>query len=251
MATGVLVIGIERATKILGLLDRDRQVVRRPPSGWGRPRPPRTPKAKCCRRFRPIDVTDARHRGAPSPALRGRHRPGAVGGQRDQGRRPARLQAGPGGQDGRAGRAQGADRAVRRRSPSPAEVRPASSTSTSRWTVRRAPTSGRWPATSAPTLGVGGHLTALRRTRVGRFGLGEAHTLERLADAPRLSYSLDEACLLVFPRRDLTAEEAESARHGRALKPCGHRRCLCGRGARRTTSSRCCPTRRHAPSRWW
>jgi tRNA pseudouridine55 synthase len=71
------------------------------------------------------------------------------------------------------------------------------------------------------TLGVGGHLTALRRTRVGRFGLGEAHTLERLADAPRLSYSLDEACLRVFPRRDLTAEEAESARHGRALKPAG------------------------------
>ncbi|HEY6576943.1 MAG TPA: tRNA pseudouridine(55) synthase TruB [Mycobacterium sp.] len=71
------------------------------------------------------------------------------------------------------------------------------------------------------TLGVGGHLTALRRTRVGRFGLGEAHTLERLADDPRLSYSLDEACLQVFPRRDLTAEEAESARHGRALKPAG------------------------------
>jgi tRNA pseudouridine55 synthase len=71
------------------------------------------------------------------------------------------------------------------------------------------------------TLGVGGHLTALRRTGVGRFGLGEAHTLERLADAPRLSHSLDEACLLVFPRRDLTAEEAESARHGRALKPAG------------------------------
>jgi tRNA pseudouridine55 synthase len=70
-------------------------------------------------------------------------------------------------------------------------------------------------------LGVGGHLTALRRTRVGRFGLGEAHTLDHLADAPQLSYSLDEACLLVFPRRDLTAEEAESARHGRALKPAG------------------------------
>jgi tRNA pseudouridine55 synthase len=71
------------------------------------------------------------------------------------------------------------------------------------------------------TLGVGGHLTALRRTRVGRFGLGEAHTLEHLADAPQLSYSLDAACLLVFPRRDLTAEEAESASHGRALTPAG------------------------------
>ena len=70
-------------------------------------------------------------------------------------------------------------------------------------------------------LGVGGHLTALRRTRVGRFGLDEARTLDELADAPRLSYPLDEACLLGFPRRDLTADEAESAGHGRALEPAG------------------------------
>ena len=35
------------------------------------------------------------------------------------------------------------------------------------------------------------------------------------------SYSLDEACLQSFPRRDLTAEEAESTRHGRALEPAG------------------------------
>jgi tRNA pseudouridine55 synthase len=66
-------------------------------------------------------------------------------------------------------------------------------------------------------LGVGGHLTALRRTRVGRFGLAEAHTLDSLADAPRLSYSLDEACLLTFARRDLTVEEATAAGHGRPL----------------------------------
>lgn len=67
-------------------------------------------------------------------------------------------------------------------------------------------------------LGVGGHLTALRRTRVGGFGLGEARMLEALADEPRLSYSLDEACLLAFPRRDLTADEAESVSHGRPLE---------------------------------
>ena len=70
-------------------------------------------------------------------------------------------------------------------------------------------------------LGVGGHLTALWRTRVGRFGLDEARTLDELAEAPLLSYTLDEACLLAFPRRDLTAEEAESARHGRPLNPAG------------------------------
>ncbi len=70
-------------------------------------------------------------------------------------------------------------------------------------------------------LGVGGHLTALRRTRVGRYGLGEAHTLDELADSPQLSYSLDEACLLGFPRRELSDSESESASNGRALAPCG------------------------------
>ena len=96
-----------------------------------------------------------------------------------------------------------------------------SSTSTSRWTARRAPTSARWPATSARTLGVGGHLTALRRTRVGRFRARPGAHAGGARRAPRLSYSLDEACLLAFPRRDLTGEEAEDRRHGRALEPAG------------------------------
>ena len=71
------------------------------------------------------------------------------------------------------------------------------------------------------TLGVGGHLTALRRTRVGRFGLDQARTLDDLAEQPRLSYSLDEACLQSFPRRDLSPAEAEDTGHGRPLKPAG------------------------------
>jgi tRNA pseudouridine55 synthase len=70
-------------------------------------------------------------------------------------------------------------------------------------------------------LGVGGHLTALRRTRVGRFGLDQARTLDELADEPRLSYSLDDACLLAFERRELTVGEADAASHGRALDPAG------------------------------
>lgn len=71
------------------------------------------------------------------------------------------------------------------------------------------------------TLGVGGHLIALRRTASGRFGLDQARTLDELAESARLSYSLDEACLLSFPRRELTAGEAESAAHGRVLEPAG------------------------------
>ncbi|WP_255064093.1 tRNA pseudouridine(55) synthase TruB [Mycolicibacterium arenosum] len=70
-------------------------------------------------------------------------------------------------------------------------------------------------------LGVGGHLTALRRTRVGRYGLDEARTLDALAESPRLSHSLDEACLLGFPRRDLSADEVVAVGHGRALRAAG------------------------------
>lgn len=70
-------------------------------------------------------------------------------------------------------------------------------------------------------LGVGGHLTALRRTRAGSFGLDQARTLDELGEAPRLSYSLDDACLQTFPRRDLTADEALDASHGRPLTPAG------------------------------
>jgi tRNA pseudouridine55 synthase len=71
------------------------------------------------------------------------------------------------------------------------------------------------------TLAVGAHLTALRRTRVGRFGLDQARSLEELADRPELSCTLDEACLQMFPRRGLTAEEADAAANGRALTPAG------------------------------
>lgn len=70
-------------------------------------------------------------------------------------------------------------------------------------------------------LGVGGHLTALRRTSVGRFGLDQAYPLDELTEHPRLSYSMDEACLLIFPRRELSAEEAEATRNGRSLEPAG------------------------------
>jgi tRNA pseudouridine55 synthase len=70
-------------------------------------------------------------------------------------------------------------------------------------------------------LAVGGHLTALRRTRVGRFDVHQARSLDELAERPQLSFTLDEACLHMFPRRDLNAEEADAAANGRALTPAG------------------------------
>ncbi len=70
-------------------------------------------------------------------------------------------------------------------------------------------------------LAVGGDLTALRRTRVGRFGLDQARSLDELTERPKLSLTLDEACLQMFPRRELTAGEADAAANGRALTPAG------------------------------
>jgi len=70
-------------------------------------------------------------------------------------------------------------------------------------------------------LGVGGHLTSLRRTRVGRFGLDQSHSLDDLAEQPRLNWTLDEACLLMFPRRELSTEEAEATSNGRPLSAAG------------------------------
>ena len=70
-------------------------------------------------------------------------------------------------------------------------------------------------------LQVGGHLTALRRTRVGDFDLAEARTLEQLGERAELSYSLDDACTLAFPRRELSPDETEATSHGRPLEPGG------------------------------
>ena len=63
-------------------------------------------------------------------------------------------------------------------------------------------------------LGVGGHLTALRRTKVGPFGLDLARTLEELAEHPSLSLDVDAAALASFPARQVTDAEAESLTHG-------------------------------------
>jgi tRNA pseudouridine55 synthase len=70
-------------------------------------------------------------------------------------------------------------------------------------------------------LGVGGHLTALRRTRVGPFDLAHARTLEQLESDPTLSLPLDDAVAVAFPRRDLDIEAAGDVRHGRPLPPVG------------------------------
>ncbi|STX15613.1 tRNA pseudouridine synthase B [Kocuria rosea] len=73
-------------------------------------------------------------------------------------------------------------------------------------------------------LGVGGHLTALRRTRVGAWTLEDASTLEELAaevaaGRPLPVTSLEEAAAGLFPVRRLTAAEAQDVAHGRRIGP--------------------------------
>jgi tRNA pseudouridine55 synthase len=69
-------------------------------------------------------------------------------------------------------------------------------------------------------LGVGGHLTALRRTRVGPYGLAQARTLEQLAGAFAL-LPLAEAARVAFPARELDADEARRLAHGMRLDAVG------------------------------
>lgn len=67
----------------------------------------------------------------------------------------------------------------------------------------------------------GGHLTALRRTQVGPFGLRHARPLDVLAEHPTLSLDLDSAVALAFPRRDVTLREANALAHGQRLSAAG------------------------------
>src|SRR5690348_11716223 len=62
-------------------------------------------------------------------------------------------------------------------------------------------------------LGVGGHLTALRRTRVGPFTLAQARTLDELATAPDpVSLPLLDAVRAAMPVRTVDADEARTDR---------------------------------------
>ena len=67
-------------------------------------------------------------------------------------------------------------------------------------------------------LGVGGHLTALRRTRVGGHGLAVARTLEQL-EAELTLQPLADAARATFAVRELTGDEARDLSHGKRIGP--------------------------------
>jgi len=69
-------------------------------------------------------------------------------------------------------------------------------------------------------LGTGGHLTALRRTRVGPYTVAMARSLDELAASLEVS-PLAAAAAAAVPRRELTAEEATKVSHGARLPALG------------------------------
>ena len=72
------------------------------------------------------------------------------------------------------------------------------------------------------SLGVGGHLTALRRTRVGGYPLAMARSLDELEawppDVPLDVLPLADAARATFPVRELTAVEAAALSYGKRIE---------------------------------
>jgi tRNA pseudouridine55 synthase len=78
------------------------------------------------------------------------------------------------------------------------------------------------------SLGVGGHLTRLRRTRSGHYDLSQARTLDQLAEAAAspgnvasLVMPMASAAEAGFPSWRLTAEQARSLAFGSRLPGAG------------------------------
>lgn len=69
-------------------------------------------------------------------------------------------------------------------------------------------------------LGAGGHLTALRRTRVGDFVVDQSHSLEELAEQGAAQYvvPLQEAASAAFPCRALSESEVTKLGYGQRIE---------------------------------
>lgn len=219
MATGVLVIGIERATKILGLLtatDKSYFATIR----LGQTTSTEDAEGEVLQSVSAAAVTESQLESAIAPLRGGIDQiPSAVSAIKVDGKRAYQLV-----RDGQTvelkPRRVRIDRfevrEVRREVGLPGVVDVDVDVDCTSGTYIRA-----LARDVGAALGVGGHLTALRRTRVGAFGLEQARTLEQLADDPALSCTLDQACLHAFPRRDLTENEAIDVGHGRPLQSAG------------------------------
>jgi tRNA pseudouridine55 synthase len=72
-------------------------------------------------------------------------------------------------------------------------------------------------------LGIGGHLTALRRTRVGPFEVADAATLEALAEqGASMLTSPAEVAARLFPVLEVDAAQSRDLGHGKLLTVADH-----------------------------
>jgi tRNA pseudouridine55 synthase len=94
-------------------------------------------------------------------------------------------------------------------------------------------------------VGTGGHLTRLRRTRVGGYGIDQAHTLDQLAESFEV-LPLAQAASTAFPGRQLTADEARRLAHGGRLAAAAVAAGADVTGAAAVTDTRA-PTAAYAP----
>ena len=67
-------------------------------------------------------------------------------------------------------------------------------------------------------LGVGGHLTALRRTKIGSYLIEQAQDLEGLSEEKLSVLPIEEAATQQFSVRELSDQEVIDLRHGKRLK---------------------------------
>lgn len=220
MATGVLVVGIERATKILGLLtatDKSYTATIR----LGQSTSTEDAEGELLQELSASDVTAAQIEAVIAP-LRGRIEqiPSTVSAIKVDGKRAYQLA-----REGQTVELKARPVRVDRFDVLAVRHEPQVGAGVVDVDVTVDCTSGTYIRALArdvgTALGVGAHLTALRRTRVGGFGMDHARTLEQLGERAELSFSLDEACLHAFPRRDIDEVEALDVSHGRALTPTG------------------------------
>ena len=235
MATGVLVVGVEKATRLLGhltLTDKEYQATIRLgqatdtgdaegtviPAG---PAAQLAPSHLAPAQLTPAQLTLAQVQAAAA-ALTGEIQqvPPTVSAIKVGGRRAYQL--------------------TREGTPPVLEPRPVTVRSFTVQAVRPAPDGGAGELLDADVevrcssgtyiralardmgeaLGVGGHLTRLRRTRVGPYDLRAAHGLDELAQ--RLTVlPLAQAAAEAFPVRQLTEDEARSLSHGGRLAGLG------------------------------
>ncbi|MER7436384.1 tRNA pseudouridine(55) synthase TruB [Pseudonocardia alni] len=216
MATGVLVVGIERATKLLGHLSLDTKAYTatvRLGQATDTDDAEGTPVGEPV----PVEADDAALRAATA-ALTGEimQVPSAVSAVKIDGKR--------------------AYQRVRDGETVEIPARPVSVSAFELLAVRREGpwcdldvavdcSSGTYVRALARDLGAAlgsaGHLTALRRTRVGPFTLEHARTVEQLAEDPGLSLDLAAAVATAFPRVDLDASAATDVRFGKSLPAAG------------------------------